>query len=181
MCRPDWQTISRSAASLARWRTGSPRTSRRPCASPMGPGGRRCARGRPRSWIRSPDVVPPITDRHRGAVLRFQNTKSNKRHHYHHTRPFARFQPARDPFRSASSLPVAPFPSAARPCPCPCPCPCALRNLDFSVDISAYVRVTTRHEAKTPGKHIWTTLRGNFFRCETLIFGMRQSFRRKTF
>ena len=26
---------------------------------------------------------------------------------------------------------------------------CALRNLDFSVDISAYVRVTTRLEAKT--------------------------------
>ena len=40
--------------------------------------------------------------------------------------------------------------------------PCALRNLDFSVDISAYVRVTTRHEAKTPGKHIFTTLPGNF-------------------
>ena len=75
-------------------------------------------------------------------------------------RPFARFQPARVPFRSASSLPVAPFPSAARPCPCPCPC--ALRNLDFSVDISVYVRVTTRHEAKTPGKHILTTLPKNF-------------------
>ena len=123
----------------------------------------------------------PITDCNRGAVLRFQVTKSDARHHYHHLRPFARFQPSRVPFRSASSLPVAPFPSAARPCPCPCPCPCALRNLDFSVDISAYVRVTTRHEAKTPGKHVLTTLRGNFFRCETLIFGMRQSFRRKTF
>ena len=80
----------------------------------MGTEVRRCARGRPRSWIRSPDVVPPITDRNRGAVLRFQNTKSDARHHYHHTRPFARFQPAREPFRSASSLPVAPFPSAAQ-------------------------------------------------------------------
>ena len=30
------------------------------------------------------------------------------------------------------------------------------------VDISAYVRVTTRHEAKTPGKQILTTLPGNF-------------------
>ena len=39
---------------------------------------------------------------------------------------------------------------------------CALRNLDFSVDISAYVRVTTRHEAKTPGKQILTTLPKNF-------------------
>ena len=164
MCRPDGHIISRSAAALAQWRSGSPRTSRRPCASPMGPGGRRCARGRPRSWIRSPDVVPPITDRNRGAVFRFEGTKSDERHHYHHTRPFARFQPARVPFRSASSLPVAPFPSAARPCPrpCPCPCPCALRNLDFSVDISAYVRVTTRHEAKTPGKQILTNFPGNF-------------------
>ena len=67
--------------------------------------------------ICSPDVVPPITDHNRGAVFRFQGTKSDARHHYHHTRPFARFHPARDPFRSASSLPVAPFPSAARPCP----------------------------------------------------------------
>ena len=39
---------------------------------------------------------------------------------------------------------------------------CALRNLDVSMDISAYVRVTTRLEAKTPGKHILTTLPGNF-------------------
>ena len=39
---------------------------------------------------------------------------------------------------------------------------CALRNLDFSMDISAYVRVTTRHEAKTPGKQILTTLPKNF-------------------
>ena len=162
MCRPVWQTVSRSAAALARWRSGSPRTSRRPCASPMGTGGRRCARGRPRSWTRSPDVVPPITDRNRGAVLRFQGTKSDEHHHYHHLRPFARFQPARDPFRSASSPPVAPFPSAARPCPCPCPCPCALRNLDFPMYISAYVRVTTRLEAKTRGKQILTTLPGNF-------------------
>ena len=162
MCRPDRQTVIHWAAALGRWRPGSPRTSRRSCASPMGPGGRRCARGRPRSWIRSPDVVPPITDRNRGAVFRFQGTKSDARHHYHDLRPFARFQPARVPFRSASSLPVAPFPSAARPCPCPCPCPCALRNLDFSVDISVYVRVTTRHEAKTPGKHILTTLPKNF-------------------
>ena len=155
MCRPDWHIISRSAAALGRWRPGSTRTSRRSSASPMGPGGRRCARGRPRSWICSPDVVPPTTDRHRGAVFRFQNTKSDARHHYHHTRPFARFQPSRVPFRSASSLPVAPFPSAARPCPCPrpCPwswpCPCALRNLDFSMNISKYVRVTPRPEAKT--------------------------------
>ena len=149
MCRPVGQTISSSAAALARWRTESPRTSRRSTASPMGTGVRRCARGRPRSWIRSPEVVPPITDCNRGAVFRFQNTKSDARHHYHHNRPFARFQPSRDPFRSASSLPVAPFPSAARPCPCPCPCPCALRNLDFSVNISTYVRVTTRLEAKT--------------------------------
>ena len=115
MCRPDGHIISRSAAALARWRPGSPRTSRRSCASPMGPGGRRCARGRPRSWIRSPDVVPPITDRNRGAVFRFQNKKSDARHHYHHLKPFARFQPSRDPFRSASSLPVAPFPSACSP------------------------------------------------------------------
>ena len=112
MCRPDWHIISRSAAALARWRTRSPRTSRRPCASPMGPGVRRCARGRPPSWIRSPDVVPPITDRNRSAVRRFEGTKRDARHHYHHLRPFARFQPARVPFRSASSLPVAPFPSA---------------------------------------------------------------------
>ena len=115
MCRPDWHIISRSAAALARWRPGSPRTSRRSCASPIGRGGRRCAHGRPRSWIRSPDVVPPITDHNRGAVLRFQNTKSDRRYHYHHTRPFARFQPAHYPFRSASSLPVAPFPSACSP------------------------------------------------------------------
>ena len=171
MCRPDWHIISRWAAALGRWRPGSPRTSRRSCASPMGPGGRRCARGRPRSWIRSPDVVPPITDRNRGAILRFENTKSDARHHYHHTRPFARFQPARDPYRSASSLPVAPFPSAARPCPRPCPCPCALSNLDFSMDISAYVRVKTRHEAKPLRKtdrddSSWK------FRGETLSFGM---------
>ena len=117
MCRPDWQTVSRSAAALGRWRTRSPRTSRRPCASPMGTGGRRCARGRPRSWIRSPDVVPPITDRNRGAVFRFEGTKSDARHHYHHLRPFARFQPSRVPFRSASSPPVAPFPSACSPFP----------------------------------------------------------------
>merc|ERR1719331_1975648 len=95
-------------------RPGSPQTSRRSSASPMGTGGCRCARGRPRSWIRSPDVVPPITDRHRGAVLRFQRPLSDARHHYHHTRPFARFQTARDPFRSASSLPVAPFPLGVR-------------------------------------------------------------------
>ena len=31
-----------------------------------------------------------------------------------------------------------------------------------SMDISTYVRVTTRHEAKTPGKQILTTLPGNF-------------------
>ena len=75
----------------------------------MGPGGRRCARGRPRSWIRSPDVVPPITDRNRGAVFRFEGTKSDARHHYHHTRPYSRFQPARVPF-APPRLPVAPFP-----------------------------------------------------------------------
>ena len=115
MCRPDGQTISSSAAALARCRPGSPRTSRSPCASPMGTGVRRCARGRPRSWIRSPDVVPPITDRNRGAVFRFEGTKSDARHHYHDLRPFARFQSARVPFRSASSLPVAPFPSACSP------------------------------------------------------------------
>ena len=178
MCRPDWHIISRWAAALGRWRTESPRTSRRSTASPMGTGVRRCARGRPRSWICSPDVVPPTTDRHRGAVFRFQNTKSDRRHHYHHLRPFARFQPARVPFRSASSLPVAPFPSAARPCPCPCPCPwsCALRNLDFSMDISAYVRVTTRHEGKNsrktdPDDSSWK------FQDETLSFCMRRSFR----
>ena len=62
-------------------------------------------------------VVPPITDRDRGAVLRFQGTKSDRRHHYHHLRPFTRFQPSRDPFRSASSPPVAPFPSACSPFP----------------------------------------------------------------
>ena len=115
MCRPDGHIISRSAAALARWRPGSPRTSRRSCASPIGRGGRRCAHGRPRSWIRSPDVVPPITDRNRGDVLLFQGKKSDRRHHYHHLKPFARFQPSRDPFRSASSLPVAPFPSACSP------------------------------------------------------------------
>ena len=59
MCRPDWHIISRSAATLARWRPGSPRTSRRSPASPMRTGGRRCAHGRPPSWTRSPDVVPP--------------------------------------------------------------------------------------------------------------------------
>ena len=171
MCRPDWHIISRSAAALGRWRPGSPRTSRRPCASPMGPGGRRCGRGRPRSWIRSPDVVPPITDHNRGAVFRFQGTKSDARHHYHHTRPFARFQPTRVPFRSASSLPVAPFPSAARPCPRPCPCPCALSNLDFSMDITPYVRVTTRHEAK-PLRKTDPDDSSSKFRGETLIFGM---------
>ena len=163
MCRPDWHIISRSSAALARWRPGSPRMSRSPCASPMGPGGRRCARGRPRSWIRSPDVVPPITDRNRGAVLRFQNTKSDARHHYHHTRPFARFQPARDPFRSASSLPVAPFPSAARPCPCPCPCPCALRNLDLL--LHGHFRIREGYDqtrGKNSRKQILTTLPGNF-------------------
>ena len=171
MCRPDWQTIIHWAATLARWRPGSPRTSRRSPKSPMGTGVRRCARGRPRSWIRSPDVVPPITDRNRGAVFRFQGTKSDERHHYHHLRPFARFQPARVPFRSASSLPVAPFPSAARPCPRPCPCPCALSNLDFSMDISAYVRVKTRHEAK-PLRKTDPDDSSSKFRGETLIFGM---------
>ena len=161
MCRPDWHIISRSAAALAQWRPGSPRTSRRPCASPMGTGGRRCARGRPRSWICSPDVVPPITDRNRGAVFHFQNTKSDARPPYHHTRPFARFQPARDPFRSASSLPVAPFPSAARPCPCPCPC--ALRNLDLL--FHGHFRIREGNEqtrGKNSGKQILTTLPGNF-------------------
>ncbi len=160
MCRPDWHIISRSAAALARWRPRSPRTSRRSCASPMGPGVRRCARGRPRSWIRSPDVVPPITDRNRGAVLRFQNTKSDGRHHYHHTRPFARFQPARVPFRSASSLPVAPFPSACSP-------------VSVSVSVcSEESRLFHRHfriregydqtQGKNSGKQILTTLPGNF-------------------
>merc|ERR1719331_1180722 len=95
-------------------RPGPPRTSRRSSASPMTTGGRRCARGRPPSWIRSPDVVPPITDRNRRAVLRFQGTKSDARPPFHHLRPFARFQPARVPFRSASSLPVAPFPLGVR-------------------------------------------------------------------
>ena len=72
------------------------------------------------------------------------------------------FSPRAILFAPPGLSPVAPFPSAARPCPCPCPCPCALRNLDFSMDISVYVRVTTRHEAKTPGKHILTTLPKNF-------------------
>ena len=171
MCRSDGQTVSRWAAALGRWRPGSPRTSRRSTASPIGRGGRRCAHGRPRSWIRSPDVVPPITDRNRRAVLRFQNTKSDERPPFHHPRPFARFQSARVPFRSASSLPVAPFPSAARPCPRPCPCPCALSNLDFSMDISAYVRVKTRHEAK-PLRKTDPDDSSSKFRGETLIFGM---------
>merc|ERR1719181_475215 len=61
-----------------------------------------------------PTSCPPITDRNRGAVLRFEGTKSDASHHYHHTRPFACFQPARVPFRSASSLPVAPFPLGVR-------------------------------------------------------------------
>ena len=172
MCRPDWQTISRWAAALGRWRPGSQWTSRRSCASPMGPGGRRCARGRPRSWIRSPDVVPPITDRNRGAVLRFEGTKSDARYHYHHLRPFARFQPARVPFRSASSLPVAPFPSAARPCPCPCPCPCALRNLDLL--FHGHFRIREGHD-QTRGKNSRKTDPDDSswkFRGETLIFGM---------
>ena len=169
MCRPDWHIISRSAAALARWRPGSPRMSQRPCASPMGPGGRRCARGRPRSWIRSPDVVPPITDRNRGAVLRFQNTMSDARHHYHHTRPFARFQPARVPFRSASSLPVAPFPSACSP-------------VSVSVSVCSeesrllrgHFRIREGHD-QTRGKNSRKTDPDDSswkFRGETLIFGM---------
>ena len=164
MCRPDRQTVSRSAAALGRWRPGSQWTSRRPHASPMTTGGRRCARGRPRSWIRSPDVVPPITDHNRGAVLRFQNTKKDRRHHYHHTRSFARFQPAHYPFRSASSLPVAPFPSACSP-------------VSVSVSVSVPVcseesRLLRGHfriregydqtRGKNSGKHVLTTLLGNF-------------------
>ena len=171
MCRPDWHIISRSAAALARWRPGSPRTSRRPHASPMTTGGRRCARGRPRSWIRSPDVVPPITDRNRGAVLRFQNTKSDRRHHYHHSRPFARFQPARVPFRSASSLPVAPFPSACSPV-----------SVSVSVSVCSeesrllhgHFRIREGHD-QTRGKNARKTDLHDFpwkFRGETLIFGM---------
>ena len=171
MCRPDWQTVSSSAAALARWRPGSPRTSRRSCASPMGPGGRRCARGRPRSWIRSPDVVPPITDRNRGAVLRFQNTKSDARHHYHHLKPFARFQSARVPFRSASSLPVAPFPSACSPV-----------SVSVSVSVCSeesrlfhgHFRIREGHD-QTRGKNSRKTHLDDSswkFRCETLIFGM---------
>ena len=54
---------------------------------------------------------PPITDRNRRAVLRFQRTMSDARPHLCLRRPSARFQPAHVPFRSASSLPVAPFPS----------------------------------------------------------------------
>ena len=162
MCRPDGQTVSRWAAALSRWRPGSPRTSRRSCASPMGPGGRRCARGRPRSWIRSPDVVPPITDRNRGAVLRFQNTKSDERPPFHHPRPFARFQSARVPFRSASSLPVAPFPSACSPV-----------SVSVSVSVcSEESRLLRGHfriregpdqtRGKNSGKQILTTLPKNF-------------------
>ena len=171
MCRPDGQTVSRSAAALAQWRPGSPRTSRRPCASPMGPGGRRCARGRPRSWICSPDVVPPITDRNRGSFFRFEGTKSDARHHYHHTRPFARFQPARVPFRSASSLPVAPFPSACSPV-----------SVSVSVTVCSeesrlfrgHFRIREGHE-QTRGKNSRKTDRDDSswkFRSETLSFGM---------
>ena len=72
------------------------------------------------------------------------------------------FSPRAILFAPPRLSPWRPSPPLARPCPCPCPCPCALRNLDFSVDISAYVRVTTRHEAKTPGKQILTTLPKNF-------------------
>ena len=59
------------------------------------------------------------------------------------------FSPRTSLFAPPRLSPWRPSPPLARPCPCPCPCPCALRNLDFSVDISAYVRVTTRLEAKT--------------------------------
>ena len=59
MCRPDGQTVSRWAATLARWRTGTPRTSRSPCSSPMTTGGCRSAQGRRRSWIRSPRIRSP--------------------------------------------------------------------------------------------------------------------------
>ena len=102
----------------------------------------------------------------------FSARKSDTRHHYHHPRPFARFQPARYPFRSASSLPVAPFPSAARPCPCPCPCPCALRNLDLL--FHGHFRIREGHD-QTRGKN---SRKRNLdasswkFRSETLIFGM---------
>ena len=64
----------------------------------MGTGGRRCARGRPRSWIRSPDVVPPITDRNRGAVLRFQNTKSDERPPFHQSKAVCAFSARARPF-----------------------------------------------------------------------------------
>ena len=70
------------------------------------------------------------------------------------------FSPRTTLFAPPRLSPWRPSPPLARPCPCPCPC--ALRNLDFSVDISAYVRVTTRLEAKTPGKQILTTLPQNF-------------------
>ena len=64
-----------------------------------------------RELTRSPAVVPPIMDRNRDVVSRFQGTKSDARHYIGRRRPSARFQPARVPFRSASSLPVAPLPS----------------------------------------------------------------------
>ena len=64
-----------------------------------------------RELTRSPAVVPPIMDRTRDVVSRFQGTKSDARHYIGRRRPSARFQPARVPFRSASSLPVAPLPS----------------------------------------------------------------------
>ena len=92
------------------------------------------ARTDARELTRSPAVVPPIMDRNRDVVSRFQGTKSDARHYIGLRRPSARFQPARVPFRSASSLPVAPFPSP-RPSRSGsgASLPCALRNLDFSV------------------------------------------------
>ena len=117
-----------------------------------------------------PISCPPITDRNRGAVFRFEGPKSDRRHHYHYLRPFARFQPAHYPFRSASSLPVAPFPSAARPCPCPWPC--ALRNLDLL--LHGHFRIREGYD-QTRGKNSRKTDRDDSswkFQCETLIFGM---------
>ena len=169
MCRPDWHIISRSAAALGRWRTRSPRTSRRPCASPMGPGVRRCARGRPPSWIRSPDVVPPITDRNRGAVFRFESTKSDERPPYHHPRPFARFQPARDPFSLRFVSPRGALPLRCSPVSVSSPV-CSEESRLFH----GYFRIREGYD-QTRGKNSRKTDPDDSswkFRGETLIFGM---------
>ena len=114
-------------------RTGSQRSSRRPCASPIGREGRRCAHGRPRTYPLARCCAPPTWTAIATSFLVFRARKATRAIISVVGGRLRVFSPRVSLFAPPRLSPWPPFPPLALPARGAPSLPCALRNLDFSV------------------------------------------------